>query len=120
MKRTLALLLLSVFLFPLCASVAPVSYSIGTVVIEMKKGSSEELVWNAVRREYNDEWLEKYAVSPLSFALAYSSELSSLLPLEDYLVSVETDGEVKVLDRESGRIIIFIIKEGGIAALRVE
>ncbi len=120
MKRALVLILLITLLVSLSASVAPVSASIGTVAVEIKKGSSEEVAWKAVREEYTDEWLEKYAVSPLSFALAYSDELSSLLPLSDYLVSTETNGEVKVLDRMSGKIITFIIKEGGIAALSVE
>lgn len=120
MKRALVLILLITLLVSLSASVSPVSASIGTVAVEIKKGSSEEVAWKAVREEYTDEWLEKYAVSPLSFALAYSDELSSLLPLSDYLVSTETNGEVKVLDRMSGKIITFIIKEGGIAALSVE
>ena len=120
MKRALVLILLIALLVSLSASVSPVSSSIGTVAVEIKKGSSEEIVWKAVREEYTDAWLEKYAVSPLSFALAYSDTLSSLLPLSDYLVSTETGGEVKVLDRLSGKIITFIIKEGGIAALSVE
>ena len=120
MKRALALILLFTLLVSLSASVAPVSASIGTVAVEIKKGSSEETAWKAVREEYTDAWLEKYAVSPLSFALAYSDELSSLLPLSDYLVSTENGGEVKVLDRLSGKVITFIMKEGGIAALSVE
>lgn len=120
MKRAFVLILLITLLVSLSAAVAPVSASVGTVAVEIKKGSSEEIVWKAVREEYTDAWLERYAVSPLSFALAYSDELSSLLPLSDYLVSTETNGEVKVLDRMSGKIITFIIKEGGIAALSVE
>ncbi len=120
MKRALVLILLLSVLFSVHASVAPVSASIGTVAVEIRKGSSEELVWKAAGEEYSDGWLEKYSVSPLSFALAYSDELSSLLPLSDYLVSTEDGGEVKVLDRASGKVITFIIKEGGIAALSVE
>ena len=120
MKRALVLILLITLLVSLSASVSPVSSSIGTVAVEIKKGSSEETVWKAVREEYTDAWLERYAVSPLSFALAYSDELSSLLPLTDYPVSIETNGEVKVLDRVSGKVITFIMKEGGIAALSVE
>ena len=121
MKRALVLILLiTTLLVSLSASVSPVSSSIGTVAVEIKKGSSEETVWKAVREEYTDAWLERYAVSPLSFALAYSDELSSLLPLSDYLVSTESGGEVKVLDRVSGKVITFIMKEGGIAALSVE
>ena len=120
MKRALVLILLITLLVSLSASVSPVSSSIGTVAVEIKKGSSEETVWKAVREEYTDAWLERYAVSPLSFALAYSDELSSLLPLTDYLVSIETNGEVKVLDRVSGKVITIIMKEGGIAALSVE
>ena len=120
MKRALALILILSLLSSLTAAVAPMSASIGTVAVEIKKGSSEETAWKAVREEYTDAWLEKYAVSPLSFALAYSDELSSLLPLSDYLVSTESGGEVKVLDRVSGKVITFIMKEGGIAALSVE
>ena len=120
MKRALVLILLITLLVSLSASVSPVSSSIGTVAVEIKKGSSEETVWKAVREEYTDAWLERYAVSPLSFALAYSDELSSLLPLSDYLVSTESGGEVKVLDRVSGKVITLIMKEGGIAALSVE
>ena len=120
MKRALVLILLITLLVSLSASVSPVSSSIGTVAVEIKKGSSEETVWKAVREEYTDAWLERYAVSPLSFALAYSDELSSLLPLSDYLVSTESGGEVKILDRVSGKVITFIMKEGGIAALSVE
>ena len=120
MKRALVLILILSLLSSLTAAVAPVSASIGTVAVEIKKGSSEETAWKAVREEYTDAWLERYAVSPLSFALAYSDELSSLLPLSDYLVSTESGGEVKVLDRLSGKVITFIMKEGGIAALSVE
>ena len=120
MKRAFVLILILSLLSSLTAAVAPVSASIGTVAVEIKKGSSEETAWKAVREEYTDEWLERYAVSPLSFALAYSDELSSLLPLSDYLVSTENGGEVKVLDRVSGKVITFIMKEGGIAALSVE
>ncbi len=112
-----AVLLSSFLLFP---SVAPISSVLGKISVKPEEGSAEYLVWRAVKKEYSDRWLEDYTSSPVPFALAYSSSLSSLLPLSDYLVSVENDGEVKVLDRESGTVITFIIKEGRIAALRVD
>lgn len=120
MKRVLVFALLSLTCFALSAVVAPVSTSIGKVSLSPERGSAEYLVWSAVRREYSDEWLERYTSSPVPFALAYSSVLSPLLPLSDYLVSVENEGEVKVLDMESGSVITFIIKEGSITALRIE
>ena len=120
MKRItvfMAVLLSSILLF---ATVAPTSSAIGKVCVSPEEGSSEYLIWTAVKDEYSDAWLEKYTSSPVPFALAYSSSLSSLLPLDNSLVSVETDGEVKVLDLESGAVITFIMKEGRIAALRVD
>ncbi len=111
------MLLSSLLLF---SSVAPVSASIGKVCVSPKKGSSEYLVWSAVRREYSDDWLERYTSAPVAFALAYSSSLSSLLPMHNCLVSEENDGEVKVLDCEKRTVITFIIKEGRIAALRID
>ncbi len=120
MKRVLVFTLAVLTSLSLFSAVAPVSTSIGRVVLSPDKGSAEYLVWSAVKSEYSDEWLEKYASSPVPFALAYSSSLSPLLPLENYLVSEENEGEVKVLDINGGSVITFIIKEGRITALRIE
>lgn len=120
MKRILVFALLSLLCFALSAAVAPASSTIGKVSLSPERGSAEYLVWSAVRRQYSDDWLERYTSSPVPFALAYSSALSHLLPLDNYLVSEENDGEVKVLDMESGTVITFIIKEGSITALRID
>ncbi len=120
MKRIIVFTAVFLSAFLLFSSVQPVSSKIGRVCVSPEKGSSEYLVWSAVKRQYSDEWLERYTSSPVPFALSYSDSLSSLLPLDDFLVSVESDGEVKVLDRESGSVITFIIKEGRITALRID
>lgn len=120
MKRVLVFALLALMCSVLSAAVAPVSSTIGKVSLSPERGSAEYLVWSAVRREYSDDWLERYTSSPVPFALAYSSALSPLLPLDNYLVSEENEGEVRVLDMESGSVITFIIKEGSITALRIE
>ncbi len=119
MKRAFAfILLLSVSLF-LSASIAPRSSRIGRVVLNVEEGSAEELIWNAARSEYTGEWLEKYASSPLFFASAYSSILSSLLPLDDFLLSRPAENEVRLLERKGGRVITFILSDGLISALSV-
>lgn len=120
MKRVLVFALAVLLSLPLFSAVAPLSTSIGKVSLSPVRGSAEYLVWSAVRREYSDGWLERYTSSPVPFALAYSSTLSPLLPLDNYIVSEENDGEVKVLDMESGTVITFIIKEGSITALRID
>ena len=120
MKRIFVFTVVALSSFLLFSSVSPVSSSIGKVCISPEKGSNEYLVLHAVKREYTDEWLEKYTQSPVAFALAYSSSLSSLLPLDDCLVSEENDGEIKVLDNKSGSVLTFLMKEGRIAALRID
>lgn len=120
MKRVFVFLIVSAVLSFLSASVAPESVSIGTVAIDIKEGSAEAIVFNAVKSEYSDSWLEKYTISPVSFALAYSEELSPLLPMENFLISSMKGREIKVLDQTGGNIITFIVKDGKIEAVRVE
>ncbi len=120
MKRVFVFLIVSAVLSLLPASIAPESVSIGTVAVDIREGSAEELVYKALKGEYSDEWLEKYTLSPISFALAYSEELSLLLPMDNFLISTMKNNEIKVLDQMGGSIITFIIKDGKIEALRVE
>lgn len=77
----------------------------------------EEVVYSAVREEYTDSWLESYAFSPLEFALAYSDELSGILPLERFLLSSASGNEIKVQDQRTGMVLTFILKEGKIEAM---
>lgn len=119
MKRVFVFLVVSAVLSFLSASVAPESVNIGTVAIDIKEGSAEAIIYNAMKSEYSDSWLEKYTISPISFALAYSEELSPLLPMENFLISSMKDNEIKVLDQTGGNIITFIFKDGKIEAVRV-
>ncbi len=120
MKRILLVALILFTLLPLYSSTAPVSNMLGSVCVSIEKGSEEELVYNAMRSEYTSEWLEKYALNGTSFALAYSDTLSSLLPMNDFLLSTLSGNEVKVLERGSGTLLTFIIKEGRLSALNKE
>lgn len=120
MKRVFVFFLVSAVLSLLPASIAPESVSIGTVAVDIRDGSAESLIYNAMKGEYSDEWLEKYTLSPVSFALSYSEELSPLLPMDDFLVSTMKDSEIKVLDQKGRSIITFIIRDGKIEAMRVD
>ncbi len=121
MKRFLLIAVsLFILLLPLSASISPVSQSIGTVAVEIENGSAEELVYNAMREEYTSLWLEKYAINPTSFALAYSEALSTLLPMDNFLLSTLNGNEIKVLEQKSSTLLTFIIKEGRISALHKE
>lgn len=117
MKRVFLLIVSSLLLFPLPAAVSPVSSLIGTVAVDIKEGSMEEVVYSAVREEYTDSWLGSYALSPLEFALAYSDELSGILPLDNFLLSSASGNEIKVQDRRTGMVLTFILKEGKIEAM---
>lgn len=120
MKRVLLVYLVLLLSFPLYATVSPTSDKIGRVAVSLEEGSMEEKVYYAMKSEYDDEWLNTYTSSPLPFAKAYSSELASLLPIENFLLSIYDKNEVKVLDMESKKIITIVFKDGLFAALKIE
>lgn len=120
MKRFLLIALTLFILLPLSASISPSSHALGNVAVEIEKGSEEELVFNAMRKEYTSQWLDEYTLNSTAFALAYTDTLSSLLPMEDFLLSTLDGNEIKVLERESGTLLTIIIKEGRISALHKE
>lgn len=120
MKRLIYILLsLAVVFTPLYAGAA-YSTRLGNIAVDIKEGSDESIIYKAVREEYSDRWLDEYTSSSLSFALAYSSAFSPLLPLSNFLLSVSVDGRVKVLDQKSGTLLTFVLKEGRITALDIE
>lgn len=120
MKRLLYIsLFLVLFTFSLTAS-SPYSLSIGRVAVDIKEGTDESVIYSAMREEYTEDWLERYTSSPISFALSYSDDLSSLLPMKNFLLSTSVDGRVKVLEKESGTVITFVLKDGRISALDIE
>ena len=117
LKKLLVLLLLLLLSFSLFSSVSPISERLGEIATDIKPGTIESLVYSAMKKDYDDKWLERYAFSPYSFAVSYSSILSSLLPIENCLISTFKNDEISVMDQKSGRTLTLIIKEGKIIAL---
>ncbi|MGN1163837.1 MAG: hypothetical protein ACI4S4_03410, partial [Candidatus Ornithospirochaeta sp.] len=92
MRRFSCLILVSIVFISLYAGIAPQSAKIGSVAVSIGEGSVEEMVLSAVKEDFTLFWLEKYAVSDDGFAVAYSSVLSSLLPMEEVILGTY-DGE---------------------------
>lgn len=99
------------------SALAPVSADIGVVAVSVEEGSITDTALKAVREEYTESWLERYAASPLIFAEAYSSLLSGILPLSDPIAGIERNGAVDIQDLESGTVLSFIFQEGRLAAV---
>lgn len=120
MKRASLILICIIVSSLLFATINPKSYTIGIVETDLEENSIYTRIYSAMKKEYSDEWLEKYAYSPTSFAVSYSSILSSLLPLDNFLIGKANKDEISVLDLESRKVLKLIIKEGKIFAILEE
>ena len=113
----IAIIVLCLFLALPLAALAPVSDDIGAVAVSVEEGTITDTALRAVREEYTESWLERYAASPLIFGEAYSSLLSGLLPLGNPIAGIERNGAVDIQDLESGTELSFIFQDGRLAAV---
>lgn len=120
MKKVVSLVLLIIVSFSLFSSVSPISGRIGRVCASPQKESVEEMVSKAMKSEYTDYWLEKYTLDPISFALLYSDVLSSIIPMDNFILSYFNKGEIKVLNLDSDKVLNIKIEEGKILALLID
>lgn len=120
MKKIVLLFILFFISFSIFSSVSPLSGRIGKVCVSPQNGSVEEMVTKAMKSEYTDYWLEKYAHNPISFALLYSEVLSTIIPMENFILSYLDSGEVKVLNLDTNKVLNIKIEEGKILALLLD
>lgn len=120
MKKAVFLFVLFILSFSLFSSVSPLSGRIGRICVSPKKDSVEEMVTKAMKSDYTDYWLEKYAHNPMSFAFLYSEVLSSIIPMDNFILSYFDKGEVKVLNLDTNRVLTIKIEEGKILALLID
>ena len=119
MRRFSLIMLLFLFSLSLHGGIAPQSEKIGRVAVTIEEGSVEEMVLAAVRKEFTLSWLDEYAVTEAGFAPAYSSLLSSLLPMEEVILGVYDGNGISLYSAKDGKKVYFAIKEGRISALSV-
>lgn len=120
MKRLLSLGLAIFLSLSLFAGIAPSSLSLGRVVVEVEEGSVEEKILKAFREEFSEAWLSEYTVNTEAFALAYVPLLSSILPMENIIISAEENNRLSLYSRKSGYRVSLILENGLISALGAE
>lgn len=120
MKKVVLLFILFFVSFSIFSSVSPLSGRIGKVCVSPQKGSAEEMVTKAMKSEYTDYWLEKYAHNPITFALLYSEVISSIIPMDNFILSYLDKSEVKILNLDTKQVINIKIEEGKILALLID
>ena len=106
-------LLLNIALF----SVSPKS---DYIEISMKKETAlTKLSEKMLREEFSTSFLETYTSDKLAFGAIYSDFLQSL-PLSNFVLSEEKEGEVDCLDLEGRRLISLFFKEDKLVSLSVK
>ena len=85
MRKLLLLILCCAPLF----AVQPRSAVIGMVQTDVQSESITAIALSAASEPYTEAWLEEYAVDKFSFGEAYSPFLSSSLPLDNPIASME-------------------------------
>lgn len=119
MKKLFLFLTLFLVLIPLFSVVVPISEKIGTVAVDIQKDSVEEMILRAVNEEFTEEWVEKYAIfdNKEMFIVSYTPLLSTSLPLENAIISVLINNEIRALSLEDNISLTFIIKDGKIEGI---
>ncbi|MBO8436262.1 MAG: hypothetical protein IAA97_04725 [Spirochaetes bacterium] len=113
MRKLLLLILCCAPLF----AVQPRSAVIGMVQTDVQSESITAIALSAASEPYTEAWLEEYAVDKFSFGEAYSPFLSSSLPLDNPIASMEKNNAVTLRSLSDGTVISFIFQDGRIAAV---
>lgn len=114
MKRLILLLLFTSFIFPLFSAVFPMDADIGKV--SSGTDGVEALFVEAFHEPFSLEWCEKYvsADSVKDFAFFHSASLSSLLPMESFIISEKQSDRLYIKDTLSGALITLYLDDGNL------
>ena len=117
MKKLFVLFLVFCLSLSLFAGIAPQSRKLGKVLVNLEKDSIEYRVKKAFSSELSDSWLEMYTVNTEAFIVSYLPLLSSILPMENLLISKMENGRLSIYSQKSGLLISLIIENGLISAI---
>ena len=117
MKKLFVLFLVFCLSLSLFAGIAPQSKKIGKVLVNLEKDSIEYRVKKAFSSELSDSWLEMYTINTEAFIVSYLPLLSSILPMENLLISKMENGRLSIYSQKSGLLISLIIENGLISAI---
>lgn len=120
MKRLFALALAFLISLSLYSGITPSSARLGRVVVELEESSMEAKMLKAFSSEFSEAWLKEYTVNTEAFALAYVPLLSSLLPMENIILSKEENNRLSLYSRKSGYLVSLVFEDGLISALSAE
>lgn len=120
MKKLLLLFLVFCLTFSLTAGIHPQSKAIGKVLTKIEKDSIEYKVKKAFSSELSDSWLEMYTVNTEAFIVSYLPLLSSILPMENLLISKMENGRLSIYSQKSDLMISLVIENGLISAIGTE
>ena len=120
MKKLFTLFLVFCLTFSLSAGIVPQSKAIGKVLTNLEKDSIEYRVKKAFSSELSDSWLEMYTVNTEAFIVSYLPLLSSILPMENLLISKMENGRLSIYSQKSGLMISLVIENGLISAIGTE
>lgn len=119
MRRTFALIILTLLFMPIFASYG-YDKDIG-MLCDVKANSIESRVVDFFFSPYSLSSLERSVVPSLlkSFTLHYGEKLSQILPLNEALLSLD-DGKISIKDRTKSVIIdVFYNSEGLITSINI-
>lgn len=117
MKKLVVLFLIFCLSLSLFAGIAPQSRKLGKVLVNLEKDSIEYRVKKAFSSELSDSWLEMYTINTEAFIVSYLPLLSSILPMENLLISKMENGRLSIYSQKSGLLISLIIENGLISAI---
>ena len=117
MKKLFVLFLVFCLSLSLFAGIAPQSRKLGKVLVNLEKDSIEYRVKKAFSSELSDSWLEMYTINTEAFIVSYLPLLSSILPMENLLISKIENGRLSIYSQKSGLLISLIIENGLISAI---
>ena len=120
MKKLFLLFLVFCLTFSLVAGISPQSKTIGKVLTKIEKDSIEYKIKKAFSSELSDSWLEMYTVNTEAFIVSYLPLLSSILPMENLLISKMENGRLSIYSQKSGLMISLVIENGLISAIGTE
>jgi sporulation protein YlmC with PRC-barrel domain len=90
---------------------------INSIRLSYKQKRFEYRVKKAFSSELSDSWLEMYTINTEAFIVSYLPLLSSILPMENLLISKMENGRLSIYSQKSGLLISLIIENGLISAI---
>lgn len=117
MKRFCIFIFLFLSLTVLSASLSPLSPLLGEIYVG-EEGKIENRLLEALYLPFTLEWLESYTSNNEGFILSYTPILSSLLPMENVVITPLKDNEITALSLKTGRSVTFFFEDELIIALK--